>query len=205
MSDDSPITNEFLAYLIRNARGTVLQQRYSDPRNVIAPVEMQSLTVPIGIDARSIIGIPSVIKTTGNAHSPLKIYGVGIADTFLQIPLNVVSLERLPYVGQNPYTVDQIYCAIDEDGVLVFNSANNTYKLINSVVARGLFEDPETVFIADGGYTDFYNARYPLSEQNWVDVKKLVDLKLMNLLRIPKDYINDATEEGPNQASQSNK
>jgi hypothetical protein len=203
MSDDSDQTQELFAYMIRNARALVLQQRYSDPRNIVPPVEYQSLTVPIGDDARSTIQIPSVIKTTGNAHASLKVYGTGMADTMLRIPLNVVHLERLPFVGNNPYNADQIYCAIDEDGTLIFNSKNNLYRLINSVVARGLFEDPEAVYLASGGIEDFYTVKYPLSEANLIDVRKIVDVKVMNMLKIPKDEFNDATEERPDKVAQS--
>ena len=205
MSDDSDITNEYLAYLIRNARGVVLQQRYADPRNVVPAVELQSITVPIGTNGKSTIALPSVIKTTGNANSSLKVYGVGLAGTSLSTPLNVVSLERLPFVGNNPYLTDQIYCAVDEDGYLVFNSKNNVYKLVESVIARGLFEDPETAYTVNGGTSDFYSLKYPLSEQNLLDVRKIVDLKLSNLFKIPKDELNDSTEEGLTANPQGNK
>jgi hypothetical protein len=204
MSDDADQTNEFLAYLVRNARGTVLQQRYSDPRNVVPSVEMQSITTAIGLNGRSSIALPSIIKTTGNANSPLKAYGTGLSGTSLQLPLNVVSIERLPFVGNNPYVTDQIYCAIDESGYLVFNSKNNVYKLIESVIVRGLFEDPELAYTINGGANDFYSEKYPLSEQNLIDVRKIVDVKLANLLKIPKDQLNDSTEEGLSQNPQGN-
>lgn len=204
MSDDSDITNEYIAFLIKNARATVLQQRYSDPRNVIPSVAYQSVTVPIGIYAKSTITIPSIIKTTGNAHAPLKIYGINVADTNLQVPLNVVNLERLPFVGHNTFTSDQIYCAVDENGYIIFNSHNNLYKLIDSVIARGVFEDPEAAYAITYPSGDFYLAKYPIAEVDLMDVRKLVDPKIANILNTTKDTLNDSTEERLDKNPQGN-
>ena len=205
MSDDSSITNDFLAYLIKNARATILQQRHSDPRNIVPSVAYQSITVDIGVNAKSVLPIPSVIKTTGNPHAPLKIVGKDVADTSLDIPLNVVSLERLPFVGRNPYTSDQIFCALDEDGTIVFNSNNNMYKLINKVVVRALFEDPEAVYSISNPMLDFWDAKYPLAESDLMDVRKIIDPKIAGILGITKDSLNDATEERLDQNTQGNK
>jgi hypothetical protein len=205
MGDDEPLSNAYFAYLIKNARATILQQRYSDPRNIVPSACYQKITVPIGINAKSSISIPPVIKTTGNSHAPLKIYGVGIADTMLEVPLNVVQMERLPYVGSNPYTSDQIYCALDEDGYIVFNSRNNLYKLINSVVARGIYEDPEAVYAITNPNSDFYLSRYPIADSDLMDIRKLVDMTLDKMKGITKDNLNDSTEERLDQDPQGNK
>lgn len=204
MSDDSPIFDTYLAYLIKNARATILQQRHSDPRNIVPSVAYQSLTVNIGIDAKSEIQIPSVIKTTGNAHAPLKIVGKDVADTSLDIPLNVVSMERLPYVGKNPYTSDQIFCALDGDGTIIFNSNNNLYKLINKVVVRALFEDPEAVYMLSNPGQDFWDAKYPLAESDLIDIRKIIDPRIERILGITKDTLNDSTEERLDQNPQGN-
>lgn len=210
MGDDSSITNEYIAYLIRSARSTVMQQRYSDPRNIVPAVEHQSFEATIGNNGISTTSIPSVIKTTGNPHASLKLYGVGIADTMLNIPLNVVSIERLPYVGNNPFTTDQIYCALDERGTIMMNSQNNLYKLINKVQVRGIFEDPEavyplTAYAKANTSADFYDTTYPLSDGVLMDVRAIVDKKMLQILQIPKDDLNDATDETLEQNPQGNK
>ena len=204
MSDDSDITNSYIAYLINTARATILQQRYSDPRNIVPSVVYQKVTLPIGDNAKSTLQLPPVIKTTGNAHASLKVYGIGMADTNLEVPINVVNLDRLPYVGHNQFTRDQIYCALDEDGTLIFNSQNNLYKLINSVVARGISEDPEAWYAISNPNADFYNAKYPLAESDLLDVRKIVDQKLANILNITKDNLNDSTEERLDKNPQGN-
>lgn len=210
MSDDTDITDSYLAYLIRSARSTVMQQRYSDPRNIVPAIEYQSFEATIGNNGISTTAIPSVIKTTGNPHASLKLYGVGIADTMLNIPLNVVPIERLPYVGGNPFTTDQIYCSLDENGLIMMNSQNNLYKLINKVQVRGLFEDPEAVYALTSyakshPTADFYNYTYPLVDINLQDVRAIVDKKILQILQIPKDDLNDATSESLEQNPQGNK
>lgn len=210
MGDDSSITNEYIAYLIRSARSAIMQQRYSDPRNIIPAIEYQSFELAIGPNGISTSSIPSVIKTTGNPHASLKLYGVGVADTMLNIPLNVVSIERLPYVGHNPFTMDQIYCALDENGTIMMNSQNNLYKLIDKVQVRGIFEDPEAVYaLTDYAKKypniDFYDTPYPLSDNVLMDVRSVVDKKMLQILQLPSDQLNDATEERLEQNPQGNK
>lgn len=204
MSDDNDIENSYLAYLIKSVRATVLQQRYSDPRNIVPSVVYQSVVLPIGDNAKSTVQLPAVIKTTGNAHASLKVYGIGMADTNLEVPINVVNLDRLPYVGSNQFTRDQIYCALDEDGTLIFNSQNNLYKLINLVVAKGIFEDPEAAFLLTNSNVDFYDARYPLAESDLLDIRKIIDQKLANILNTTKDNLNDSTEERLDKNPQGN-
>jgi len=195
MSDDSQITNDLIAFFIKSARSTILQQRYSDPRNIVPSIAYQSITVNIGINAQSTISIPTVIKTTGNPNAPIKITAKDIADTHLSIPLNVVTMERLPFVGHNIYTSDQIFCALDEQGTIIFNGHNNLYKLINKVVVRAIFEDPEAVYAITNSGQDFWTSKYPLAENDWLDVRKIVDPKITEILGIPRDTLNDETNE----------
>lgn len=193
MSDDVAIVNNYIAFLINNARGVVMQQRYSDPRNIVPYNEYQTIPLTIGTNAMTTQAIPAVIKTTGNANSPVKIYTVGER----QIPINVVSLERLPFVGFNPFTTDMIYCALNSDGKIVFNSQNEMYRLLNTINVRGLFEDPEAAWLIanPNATTDFWDAEYPISNGILLDVRKIVDQKLAQYLNINKDSLNDATEE----------
>jgi hypothetical protein len=193
MSDDSNLTNFYIAYLINNARGVVMQQRYSDPRNIVPYNEYQLITLTVGQDAMTTVALPSIIKTTGNASSPIKAYTVSP----LSIPVNMVSLDRLPFVGFNPFTTDMIYCALNSDGKILFNSQNEMYKLLNTINVRGLFEDPEAAWrLANpNASTDFWDAEYPISNGVLIDVRKIVDQKLAQYLNINKDTLNDATEE----------
>jgi len=205
MSDDESITNELIAFFIKSARATILQQRYSDPRNIVPSVVYQSLIVGVGINAQSTISIPTILKTTGNPNAPIKITAKDIADTHLSIPLNVVTMERLPFVGHNIYTSDQIFCALDEQGTIIFNGHNNLYKLINKVVVRAIFEDPEAVYAITNPNQDFWLSKYPLAENDWMDIRKIVDPKIERILGTPKDTLNDETEERLDTNPQGNK
>jgi hypothetical protein len=192
MSDDSWPTDQWFAFIINNARGAVMQQRYSDPRNIVPYNEYQAVTLTVGTDAVTTNALPAIIKTTGNASSPVKISTSGP----LQVPINVVSLDRLPYVGFNPFTTDMIYCALSTDGRVVFNSQNEMYKLIDGVSVRALFEDPEAAYYAEHpSLNDFYDTEYPISNGILLDVRKIVDQKLTNLLNTTKDTLNDGTDE----------
>lgn len=193
MTDDVWPQNEYIMYLVNNARGAVMQQRYSDPRNIVPYNEYQIVPLTIGVDAITTEALPAIIKTTGNAAAPIKVFTNGELD----IPINVVSLDRLPYVGFNPFTTDQIYCALNSDGTILFNSQNSMYKLINSITVRALFEDPEAAYdLANpNSSTDFWDTEYPISTSVLLDVRKIVDQKMAQFLNTSKDTLNDATEE----------
>ena len=202
MSDDSSVVNLYIAYLINTARGVVMQQRYSDPRNVVPYNEYQLVTLAVGTNAQTTLSLPSLIKTTGNANAPIKAYTVSP----LEIPINVVSIDRLPFVGYNPFTTDMIYCALNSDGKIVFNSQNEMYKLLNTINVRGLFEDPEAAWLLanPNSQLDFWDQQYPISNGILLDVRKIVDQKLAQYLNINKDSLNDATEERLDKNPQGN-
>jgi hypothetical protein len=193
MVDDVWPTNEYIAFLINSARGAVMQQRYSDPRNIVPYNEYQIVSLTIGPTAVTNEALPAIIKTTGNASSPLKAYTSGD----LQTGINVVSLDRLPFVGYNPFTKDLIYCAVRSDNKILFNSNNDLYKLLNAITVRGLFEDPEDAYkLANpNSTTDFWDTEYPISNGVLLDVNKIVDQKMAQLLNTQKDTLNDGTEE----------
>lgn len=203
MSDDESITNEYIAFLLNNARGVVMQQRYSDPRNVVPYNEYQIVPLTIGTDAMTTQALPAIIKTTGNASAPIKVSTNGPLD----IPINVVALDRLPFIGFNPFTTDMIYCAMNSDGKIIFNSQNSLYKLIDSISLRALFENPESAYdLANpNSSTDFWDTEYPCSSSILSDVRKIVDQKLIQTLNINKDSLNDATEERLDKNPQGNK
>ena len=114
-------------------------------------------------------------------------------------------MDRLPYVGRNIYTSSQIFCALDESGTIIFKSHNNLYKLINKVVVRDIFENPEEVYAISDPGLDFWDAKYPLAESDWMDIRKIVDPKIERILGTVKDTLNDATEERLDTNPQGNK
>lgn len=193
MSDDAWPNNEFIASLVNKARSAVMQQRYSDPRNIVQYSEYQTVPLTVGSNAITTEALPTLIKTTGMSNSAVKIY----TSTELSIPLNVVSIDRLPYVGFDKFTSDFIYCALSESGHVVFNSKNQLYKLIDSVYVRGLYDDPEAAYYAanPGSTTDFWDTEYPISGGVLLDVRKIVDKKMEQFIGETKDTLNDATEE----------
>jgi hypothetical protein len=202
MSDDSWPPLEWIAFIVNNARGAVMQQRYSDPRNIVPYNEYQTVTLAVGSNAITTNALPAIIKTTGNASSPIKVS----TDGALNIPINVVSLDRLPYVGYNPFLTDMIYCSMSNDGKIVFNSQNSLYKLIDSISVRAIFEDPESAY--DMEYpngTDFWDTEYPVSNGVLLDIRKIVDAKMEGFLNTKKDTLNDGTDENLIQNPQGDK
>lgn len=194
-SDDSSVTNRYIEYLVERAREFILDQKHSDPRNIISESTFQTLHVPINIGAESSIKVPPIIKTTGIVSSAMKAYGVNVAGTLLNVPLNVVSIDRLPYVGNSQFTQDKIFCAVSPDGTLILNSKNNMHKMIDVVMLRALFANPREVFEIEHPDLDFLDAKYPITDIILNDVRKIVDAKLSDKLNYNKDNINNGEED----------
>lgn len=215
MNDDSWPQNAYIEYLVNNARAVVMQQRYSDPRNIPASQEYQAITDTLDSTGMSNRILPAIIRTS-NINTSLKVHGYTTStqgyDINKAIQFNVVPFDRLPYVGASQFTSDLIYCALTPEMKIVLNSGNDMHKLIDKIYIRGLFENPVDAYLQSliDGFTQYTyeqyvkTEQYPISNSILLDVNKIVDAKMEKLLSITKDTLNDGTEERLDKNPQGN-
>ena len=135
ISDDSHITEEFVSSLIDTKRSLLIEQRYSKkpwgmPVHIRQELclDLQTVNKVHGYScAGKILGtsipLPESIMLRGK-EGPL---AVRLEDGTV-ISMNVISMERVPFLFSNKFTQHLIYCAVDFDGKLYLFSADNKLR-----------------------------------------------------------------------------
>ena len=140
MSDDSDITEELISSMIDTKRAIILKQQYSKASWNI-PIELQQ-EICISLESVDTIdgfkGAGQTIRTAESIPDPIKIKGnmgplmVRREDGSV-IPINVIPIERLPYIGNNRYTAMLTYAAMDFNRRLILVSKDNKLKFLKKL------------------------------------------------------------------------
>ena len=179
LSDDSNVTEELIASMIDTKRAFLLKQQFSkaswslpiDIRQEIC-VDLETVDTidgysDAGKTIRTSIALPSRIRIKGRS-GPLLVRRLDGR----VIPLNVIPIERLPYIGNNKYTAQLTYAALDMDGRLLIYSNDNKFKFLSSIKITDVFESPEEIYELqcdnDADTTEPWDMEYPL-EVSMVD------------------------------------
>ena len=126
-SDDAKISEELVSSMIDTKRALLLKQRFSKASWNI-PIEVrQEICMPIGlVDViAGYSGGGKILKTTEAIPSSIKIKGwtgplLIRKEDGSAIAINLIPIERLPYIGNNRFIAQLTYAAQDLDGK--FNS-----------------------------------------------------------------------------------
>jgi hypothetical protein len=204
-SDDSDITEEFIASLIDTKRALLLKQRFSKngwsiPNEVKQEVCMD-LEVAASIDGMTCLGkilrtklqVPNAIKIKGK-EGPLNVRLYDRKD----IALNIVPIEKLPFVGYNGFVSNMIYCALDYDGKLYLTSARSQHLFLEAIKITHVFESPEAVFPLECNdltdVNDVWDIDYPIEISMVDEIVQMIVKELVVTLQIPEDNVNDADD-----------
>ena len=205
-SDDTDISSELVSSLLDSKRGMLLKQQYSGkgwniPREVKQEICI-SLKLVDTVSGYSCAGkilqshdpLPKTIKIKGK-EGPLL---VRKPDSTV-ISLNVVPVERIPYLFANKFTAMLTYCAVDYDGKLVLISADNKLKFLESVKVTDVFERPDGAYdlscLSGTRNQDYLDLEYPM-EAGMADMAiNMVVQELTRSLMLPSDEENDATDD----------
>jgi len=205
-SDDTKITEELVSSLIDTKRAMLLKQQYAN----------KGWHMPIDIKQELCIGLELVDKVSGyscggkilatsvSLPKSIKIKGkegplnVRKSDSTV-IELNIVAIERVPYLFENKFTQHLTYCAVDFDGRLYLISKDNKHRFLKSIKVTDVYEQPDIANELMCNETDMsidvWDIDYPI-EGAMADV--VVDLVMKDLTRslaIPGDVINNATDD----------
>lgn len=203
-SDDIDITNEYLTHLVNVKRVFLLKQRFNKfTRNI--PEEVKQL-VCINLEVVNRINnepcFGDILKSKSTIPSTMEIGGrssiIGIRVNDILYPhINIIPVERLPFVGYNKWLKKQIYVALDADNNLYFKSDNPMHLNLESVKIIGVFSNPkeaESLNCTSTIECEYEDKEYPIEPYLVNDVVNLIAKELGATLTIPNDNVNDASE-----------
>ena len=183
-SGDSKITPELISSMIDTKRAMLLKSRFS--RN----------TWNIPIEIKQEVCIPGSIKIRGK-DGPLMVR----RQDGSSIPINIVPIERLPYIGSNKFTAMLTYACIDYDGRLILTSTSDKLKFIKEIKVTNVFENPEDVYELecrdnnDYGDVEPWDIEYPVETSMVDEIVEMIVKDLFNTIRLPEDKTNDSLDE----------
>jgi len=206
-TEDIGVTDDYIAHLINIKRNMLVKQRFSKFNKNIPEEVKQIICVPLDV-VDSIDGEPcfgSVVKSETIMPDLLEIGGrsalLSVRVQDITYPnINIIPIERLPYVGYNRWLNKQLYIALDADNHLYLKSANPLHTNLKKIKVIGVFADPEeadnmSCDTDDSVVCDEYNDKpYRIEAYLVSDLVSLVVRELAPTLQIPNDIVNNSDE-----------
>lgn len=206
-SDDMDITEEFVSSLIDSKRAMLLKQRFDKKPWDIPVNSKQELCLELEVTSkvagmacfgnilRTKLSLPGSIKIKGK-EGPLTVR----REDSSAIHINIIPLERIPFITENPFTASMIYGAMDYDNRFYFISSSDKLLLMTDIKIADVFEDPEEAAAlectaAEAADCEVWDRKYPIDLTMVDDLIKLVVADLSRTIGIPDDGTNDANGE----------
>lgn len=206
ISDDTKITEELVSSLIDTKRAMLLKQQYAK-NGWHMPIEIKQelcmdLELVNKVDGYSCGGkilstkeaLPKSIKIKGK-EGPLN---VRRADSTV-LEINIVAIERVPYLFENKFTQHLTYCAVDFSGKLYLISKDNKHRFLKSIKVTDIYEQPDVANELACNETDMsidvWDIDYPIEGSMADKVIELIIADLTKSLVIPGDKNNNASDD----------
>lgn len=203
-SDDTKLSEELISSLIDTKRAMLLKQQYA--KNAWhMPIEIkQELCLNVSLVDKvsgyscagqilsTSIPLPRSIKIKGK-EGPLI---VRKADS-TEIAINIVPVERLPFLFENRFTQHLTYCAVDMNGKLLLISKDNKLRFLKSIRVSDIYEQPDNAHAlgCDTPNVEPWDLYYPVESAMVDTIVDLVTKELTRSLGIPADKVNDAADD----------
>lgn len=207
-SDDVDITDEYLYHLINVKRALFIRQRYKEKMKSI-PTSLQiELCMPLelvdsiegaecfGTILRSKSKLPKLVEIEGR-EALMNVRRYDRKHTLF----NLVSKERIPFIGHNRFIDQCVYVMLDTDYRIYFVSNQLNHKLLETVRVTIIPEDPSTAealqceIATTAEDCEILDKEYPIETYMIGDIVSLVLKELAPSLQIPEDTKNDADGE----------
>lgn len=216
MSDDFTYTEEHIAYLLDKFRALLLKQRYgNDPKKHVPYSNYQTLKVSFNPET-----IKEFIKSTNQIPCMLQLGIPRIVsenEDYYNYRFELVSRERLPFVGNSKYTSLINYCAINEDNHILLKNKESFWENpaieppeLNYVGPKtfnlvGIFENPrEVIDEISFGESDLdheWDKNIPIEESLVTTLIELVVKELASSVYRPTDDINNNKDDNADMAN----
>lgn len=209
-TDDTHVSEEFVSSLIDSKRALLLKQQYA--KNAWhMPIEIKQelcldLELVNNVDGYSCAG--KILSTKLSLPKSIKIKGkegpliVRKADG-REIAINIVPIERVPFLFENRFTQHLTYCAVDYSGKLFLISKDDKIKFLNSIKVTDVFEQPDIarrLTCTYNGNPEFYDYDYPVEAAMSDMIVEMIVLDLTKSLQVPGDVTNNASDDREEQA-----
>lgn len=203
-SDDFNYNEDHIIFLLDKYRALIIKQRYSDLKKEIPESAYQTLCLDL-IEVPAISGLPceggSYLRSKNKIPFILPIGSPTVypIDYYQSAFIQLVSRERMRFVGDNKYLQNIIYCSIGPDGYLYFNSSNPQFIYLQKVRFTAIFENTkeaaENTCEEDSSVCDALDKEFPLEEAYIPAVMELVLKELLGVAYRPKDTNNNAHDD----------
>ena len=203
-SDDIKTSEELVSTLIDSKRAMLTKQQYAkNSWNV--PIEIrQELCLDLELTDRiegygcsgkilaTKLRLPRSIKIKGK-DGPLSVR----KQDGVQIALNIIPFERVPFLFENRFTQQMLYATVDFNNRLFMISKDDKHRFLKWIKVTDVFERPEVASVMECSVDqtlDKWDIDYPIEEAMADTVVDLVVKDLTRSLGIPEDKINDAQD-----------
>lgn len=203
-SDDSLISNEYIAHCIKTARAMLLTQKYSNRSNIISNKIRQSFNKELElVDSNSFISnLDTILRTKYPLQYPFEAFNLKsnikiTSGSFTDISFTFISMERVPFVGKSKWLLNNIYVFLGDDMRLYFVSSSPKVKVLENVKIMMCTENPEIAYMETIDYDpdiDYWDTEYQLDEEMVFSLIEVVIKKLATSMQIKPDKINDSDD-----------
>ena len=209
-SDDSNLSNRFLIDLINQARAFHLRNelnKFRTPDDTIiqnlpcVDLEITDATLVAGLSLPTeckLLKSKKRLPDTVELHHTDGFLSVGSIQ-FLEIPFSYVDFRKISYINYSRFTKNVVYSFLLDGYLYAYSTGNDKYGLIETVMVRGIFEDPtEAAEFCDMQGQPCFNYDSPYPIQSWMYealVKPQVLQQVSLKLRSPEDNENNAHDD----------
>ena len=205
-SDDTDLSEEFVSSLVDSTRAKLIKQTYGNKEWNI-PIEVtQELCFQLenvaSVNGATCFG--TILRSTAVIPKGLSVKGANGALLSVrtydkkQLHLNIVPVERLPFIGVNPYTSGMLYAAIDSDRKIYVVSGQRAHAMMKFVKVKGIYENPDEAFALqcdDAEVCESWDKEYPCELAMQDDIVAIIVNQLAARFGFPEDNTNNAEDD----------
>lgn len=204
-SDDVTLSNEHIAFMLKNKRATYLEVLANNPRKQMPREAYQNICVKLFPDPEcedEKVILVSSYPLPASINSDQDVEGIGSVklESIMAKWINVISRERIPFISAGRFNVNQIYISKNnQNKVIVFNQSNS-HVFLREIVVSIIAEDPEEadkLACAYAGETpcDFYDKKYPVPESLVAPMVIETFNELLAKIRLSQDSSNNGSDD----------
>lgn len=199
VSDDITLNEEHVLFLLDKVRALLLTQKYKSAKLEVSEANYQMLCIYLketnptwmecdGPVLRSTKKLPKRLNIGNDIVSPFNF--------FRGIHINLISRERMRYVGHNKFMGNIIYCSIGPDGYLYVTSKNPQFGLLHRVKFTGVFESgaDASELLCDSN-CNIMDREFPMEEALVTPLIEAVVKEMVGAEYRPKDDRNNANDD----------
>ncbi len=200
-TDNSRVEIDHVYYLMKEARNSILNQRYIYAKKLIPIANYQTICLDLehnvdcitGEEVKSIQEMPSLLNLNGGESVII----TPIGDMFSVLEWTYIDNQRFKAVGYNKWLKNISYFTTGHDNHLYLKSNNPNYKYIKKVTVSALFNDPLKAAELDCSLEkdcNIYDTPFPLEDTLVLPLIELVVEQLTPVVYKPIDEENNAAD-----------